>query len=466
MSMPLYTAIKMKIDNICDPLLVDIFNEWVDKESRIILEGMNLLNNYLFYCIDNHIDYDINTTLLRQCCIMIINPATKIGRIKSNFRKPILKKGMSIFMINKIMGDYREKIARYKKIGEENRNRTETLRIAYNEYFPDKGLEKFKNEKCLTQPIENFSETFMANIQNHTVLRYFQYQLRYLTSIAKNKLINSDMSDEQLSIISRYIQKRINLNENIDFEYNDKFSSNLYISIQIIVEQIIEEQIELLTIERPTYKELNLTKDNNYFYKKNYVSILKCNTNNILKYYVLLSKYLTDNKEKSFSVLPQLSLGYQHIMFDERTLYTIYNTWKKRDPSVTGFVNLTAKVFQSKFSYYYDEMFNIKKKCVRCYKQGFRPSMISTDGFSASIIFKHNSKKVVKQSKKIKEDQPKIDISKLNKGKPLRSGIYDADCIICPEEYLDLYYKKGWDTGNNNMIYQVSEAERYVGWSQ
>ena len=452
MSSPLYTANKMKLVNVCVPSLVDIFNAWVNIESRIIYEGMILLNNYLFYCIDNQIDHNIDTTLLRQCCMMIIDPDIKIGRVKINFKKPVLKKSMSIFMVNKIMKEYREKVARYKEIGEANRRRTETLKIAYNEYFPDKGLDKFKNAKCLTQPIENFSETFMVNIQNHTVLTYFQFQLRYLILITKDKLKDFEISDEQISVVSRYVQKRINLNEIIDFMCDDKFPSSLYLSIQVIVEQIIDEQIKLLTIERATYKDLNITKDNDYFYKKHYDRILKNNTNRIIKYYAMLSKYLTDKEDKSFSILPQLSLGYQHIMFDERTLHTIYNKWKG--------TNLTAKEFKDKYDFYYNEMFNVKKKCIRYYKQGFRPKMISTDGFSVSIIFKHNSKKVVKHIKKAKEDQPKIDISKLNNGEPLRSGIYDADCIICPADYLENYQLKGWDTGNNNMIYQVSEAER------
>ena len=38
--------------------------------------------------------------------------------------------------------------------------------------------------------------------------------------------------------------------------------------------------------------------------------------------------------------------------------------------------------------------------------------------------------------------------------------MYDADNITCSDEYLNKYHKKGIDSGNQNMIYQVSEAER------
>src|SRR6185503_5542022 len=54
----------------------------------------------------------------------------------------------------------------------------------------------------------------------------------------------------------------------------------------------------------------------------------------------------------------------------------------------------------------------------------------------------------------------KIDLETLNNGKPLTHGMYDADKIKCSEEYLKKYHKKGIDANNENMIYQVSEANR------
>src|SRR2546421_12867365 len=83
-----HQAIKFKLSTIVhDPALSVIINDFVLKENKIIFEGMNLLNNYIFYCLDHNIDFYIDTTLIRQCCMLIINPKRKLGLIKTNFKK-------------------------------------------------------------------------------------------------------------------------------------------------------------------------------------------------------------------------------------------------------------------------------------------------------------------------------------------------------------------------------------------
>jgi len=62
-----YKAIKFKLDTIVrDPKIYEIINHFVLQENKIIFEGMNLLNNFIFYCIDNNMPIDIGTTLIRQ----------------------------------------------------------------------------------------------------------------------------------------------------------------------------------------------------------------------------------------------------------------------------------------------------------------------------------------------------------------------------------------------------------------
>ena len=91
---------------------------------------MNLLNNYIFYCLDNNLTIQIDTTLIRQCCMLIINPKNKIGRIKTNFAKPDLtdKTEEEIIIINKKYDDTKEN---YKKKGEINKARLEPLKLAF-----------------------------------------------------------------------------------------------------------------------------------------------------------------------------------------------------------------------------------------------------------------------------------------------------------------------------------------------
>lgn len=454
-----YRAIKFKSHTIVtDIALVEIFDNSVEKENKIIFEGANLFNNYAFYCLNNKIPTNLNTTLFRQCCMLIIDPDVKIGLIKTNFKEPDItdKTADEIIEINKKFNEMKEN---YKKIGDENNARVEILKNVYNTYFPKKDLEKFKNEKCLTIPIEEFSQTFMANVDNHFVLNYFRFQLRYIQSILNKKLkeleLEPEINDFQLSILSRYIQKRINIKEKIDFVCNDKIPNETYQRIKNHIDVIIRTQIKLLTVDRVTYDILGLTPETSMFYKKNCEAILrKTNKDNILKYFSIMSKYLTEQGEKSFSLLPQLSLNFHHITFNKSALSSVYNTWKNK--------KLTIKQFEKDFDKYFNEMFNIKKKCVRCYKQGYKPKSISTDGFSVSVIFVHKDriKRPTKSKKKKNDVSEKLNLETINNGDPIKAGLYDADDVICSEEYLAKYHKKGIDTNNDKMIYQVSEADQ------
>ncbi len=460
-----YYAIKFKLNTIVnDPKLLVIINNWVLKENKIIFEAMNLLNNYIFYCLDNNLSIQIDTTLIRQCCMLIINPKNKIGRIKTNFAKPDLtdKTEEEIIIINKKYDDTKEN---YKKKGEINKARVEPLKLAFDKYFPKDNIEVFKNESGITIPIELFSNTFFANIENHLQLNYFKFQLRYLICIVKNKLLAHKLDDYQISTISRYIQKCITLNENIDFICNDKFPELIFSKIKKNVKKIINEQIKLILIKRSNYADLKITAETSMYYKKSYEQTnLKSSNNEVIKYFAIMSKYLCDYKEKSFSIIPQISLGYQHITFDERIMSDIYNEWKSE--------KITRKVFMENYTKYFNEMFNINIKSKKFYKKGYIPKVLSTDGYSVSVMFTikkkddiKNKKNAVKVKKTVKKkalinEVEKVNLSTLNKGIALKNGMYDADKIICSEEYLKLYHKKGVDSGNKYMIAQVSEAER------
>jgi hypothetical protein len=445
-----YRAIKFKLDTIVrDPKIYEIINHFVLQENKIIFEGMNLLNNYIFYCLDNNISINIDTTLIRQCCMLVINPKRKLGVIKTNFNRPDLsdKSADEILIIEQKINTKNEKT---KLIGEANRNRLVNLKRAYNNYFPKQNLEKFKSEAGITLPIEMFSETFLANIENHFALNYFSFQLRYLTCICKEKLIKFDLDDKQISTIARYIQKCITLDEDIKFICNDKFPTTTYSKIENHVKSIIEDQIKILSIKRCKYTDLKLTPETSMFYKKHYDKILRDNKDGVIKYYVKLIKFLTEKKEKSFSIIPQISLGYQHIMFDSRIMNVIYNKWKG--------TKLSVKTFGEKYFEYFNEMFNIRR-CIKLYDGGYKPKVLSTDGFSVSVLFAKKVKSKRKTKKAIRTNT-KLDLSTLNEGKALKSGMFDAENIKCSEEYLKLYHKKGIDSGNKYMISQVSEADR------
>jgi hypothetical protein len=455
-----YQAIKFKLHTIVnDPKLSEIINHFVLQENKIIFEGTNLINYYIFYCLDNNIHIKIDTTLIRQCCMLAIDSDKKLGIIKTNFTQPDLidKSAEEIRIIKKEM---KEKKVKAKKKGNANRNRLKILKCVYNNYFPKQNLEKFIEEAGITLPIETFSKTFLANIENHFALNYFSFQLRYLTSIVKNKLSKFDLNDKQISIISRYIQKCITLNEEIIFTHSDTFPATTYSKIDRLVKLIIEEQIKLLTIKRFKYVDLELTPNTSMFYKKRYDKILRDDKDGVIKYYAKLIKYLAEKKESTFTIIPQISLGYQHIMFDSRIMNVIYNKWKG--------TALSVKTFNENYFKYFNEMFNIKKKCARRYKGGYKPKLLSTDGFSVSVLFAKKKvkkeagpkTKAKKKAKKIAGVDEKIDLSTLNGGMLLRSGMFDAKDITCSDEYLEYYYKKGIDSGNQYMISQVSEAGR------
>jgi hypothetical protein len=174
-----YQAIKFKLNTIVnDPKLSEIINYFVLQENKIIFEGMNLLNNCIFYCLDNNIHIDIDTTLIRQCCMLVIDPNKKLGVIKTNFKQPDLT-GKSVDEMRIIEKKEKEKKDKAKKKGDDNRNRLKIIKLAYDNYFPKQNLEKFNDESGITLPIELFSNTFLANIENHFALNYFSFQLRY-----------------------------------------------------------------------------------------------------------------------------------------------------------------------------------------------------------------------------------------------------------------------------------------------
>src|SRR6185503_12142238 len=144
-----YRSIKFKLDRIVrNPQLSDIIDAFVQKECKIIFEGMNLLNNFVFYCLDNSIPVTIDTTLIRQCCMMIIDPDTKIGRTKTNFKEPDFT-GKTDDEINVLTKNFEDMKARYLEVGTGNRNRVATLKLVYNDYFPKNNLEHFTNETCI-----------------------------------------------------------------------------------------------------------------------------------------------------------------------------------------------------------------------------------------------------------------------------------------------------------------------------
>ena len=156
-----YHTVKFKLETIVnDPRLVDIINNLVVRENKIIFEGVNLFNIYIFYCLDNNIPVNIDTTLIRQCCMFVIDPNKKLGKIKVNFPKPdVTDKSEGEIAI--ITQKHKDKIIRSKEVGEANRDRVNIIRLAYNNYFPKENLDKFSNEIGIMIPIELFSNTFM-----------------------------------------------------------------------------------------------------------------------------------------------------------------------------------------------------------------------------------------------------------------------------------------------------------------
>jgi regulator of sigma D len=171
-----------------------------------------------------------------------------------------------------------------------------------------------------------------------------------------------------------------------------------------------------------------------------------------------MSSFLTSNGQKSFSVVPQNSLDLHHIQFDCRSLPAIY------DDTFNETVNM--KDFEVNFVTYFDKLFNLKKLRLRMQKRDFYPKYIFSDGFSISVGF---AKKCITRKTKTKSKPKKIssdnktNLESFNNGKPLMSGIFEGDNVICSQKYLDQYNVIAYDVNNKNMFKGISDSNKIYG---
>lgn len=93
-----------------------------------------------------------------MCELIIHNGKCKLGRVK---------------------GKYGEKEENRGKIAKGD-SRLNTLTKVFNEKYNVLDHEKYKNEKCITGPIEYSPQTFFANINNHISMNFDKFQNKYL----------------------------------------------------------------------------------------------------------------------------------------------------------------------------------------------------------------------------------------------------------------------------------------------
>jgi len=468
-----YKVAKFNLFNILrDKLSFPIVGKTTFFIDLSIRCGTHLTTLYMLYCLDNELDINLDTTLIRQCCMLITNPDKNMGRVKENFEefeiyfsKLQKNKGVDISKIPKKNIEeekikYSEKCKNITNEGIKNKKRLETIREVFDKYFPqDKLIPNYTNcnDTCLTAPIELFSDAFITNIQNYTTYNYFKFQFRYLKFIVTRDF--PELNKKQLVRITHYIQKCISISDDKEFNYNIKNSSideDLYMKLKKRIDKIINDELKNITITRPSMSSLN---SNTYDYKKSFgfINILKSNTENIIKYFYKISNILTSNKEKGFNIIPQYSLDVHHINYDYRSLCTFYNK--------TFNQNLTIGKFEHNFVDYFNELFDLGKVGIKMKKIDFYPKLISTNGYSVSIIFAKKCTAIKKSINKPKKSKSNInttkeDLETLGKGQPLISGLYDADNVFCTEKYLEQYNIIGYDINNKNMFVGIDEANR------
>jgi hypothetical protein len=99
---------------------------------------------------------------------------------------------------------------------------------------------------------------------------YFKFQLKYLKSIIQINFV--ELNKKQINTITYYVQKCININDVIDFNFNVKnpcIDKELFDQLQTRITNIISDQIKHIPISRPTLSDLNL-KDVYYDYTKSF----------------------------------------------------------------------------------------------------------------------------------------------------------------------------------------------------
>ncbi len=368
-----YKTFKFKATSIVNNInTIDILKQYTSQLNKIIEAGTFLFNTCILYCLSNKLDIVLDSTMIRQCSMLFIDPNKKMGRIKQNFNKQPNYAEKSKNEIKELKTKFTKKCENIKNTGIANKKRLEIIQFVYHNCMP---LDKIPDNTLTCKdtyssaPIGKFADLWITLVQNHITYNYFKFQLKYLKFIIQSNFV--ELNKKQINTITYYVRKCININDDVEFYFNVKnpcIDKELFDQLKDRITNIINEQISHIPFDRPCSNDLNL-KEVYYDYTKSsvYEKLLKNEFNCVIKYFYLMSSFLTLHEQKSFSIVPQYSLDLHNIQFDCRSLPAIY------DDTFNETVNMAD--FENNFVKYFDKLFNLKKLRLRMQKRDFEPSI-------------------------------------------------------------------------------------------
>lgn len=421
-------TLKCKLNSICDnDIIKQLIINRVHKSNKIIFEGSQLFYIYILYIIENNIQIKITSNTIRRCMRHLIIDSCN-SRVRGKTEEDKLIKIKEDQIIKKVKNTY----FNFNTIGREN---------------------DFINEDELMKPIEATCDIYFTNLKLHISRNFKKYQRRYLfykLSKLINKTTNELIGKSNVKFIVYAVQQKIN--GNLDYSYRTDIRKNKYDKIVNefdIIKFINNENILIKNnIKLPigSSEELvNISEDNIYDY---------------LKYFHMMLKELSENKEKKFNLIPHFSPKMRYVRLEARPLSKIYNDWKKEINSDKNNIKINVKDFEKDFRNYLDEMFTVKRKFKKILKKYPTVRSICTNGYDVSIGFE-KTKTIHYIPKKKEEDDKKIIPEKKEKKikelidfeeKYTKNGLFDATEIKSNNEFLNKFDIGGVDPGNSIML--------------
>jgi hypothetical protein len=84
-----YKTFKFKAMSIVNNVNTTyILKKYTSQLNKFIQSGIFLFNSYVLHCLSNNLDIILDSTIIRQCCMLFIDPNKKMGLVKQKFKKP------------------------------------------------------------------------------------------------------------------------------------------------------------------------------------------------------------------------------------------------------------------------------------------------------------------------------------------------------------------------------------------
>lgn len=450
-------AIKCKLKSICKfPQFTDIIRKRVIETNKLMTEAYYLFNLYVMSFIDIDAIQSIDYSTIERCALLVLG--------NDNFRnRDILENKRIDDEVNRIIS--LQNIPDVLPIEHKYDHEQETLCMDYELmllktvfkklYHPSKFVTDLSTIKSVTRPIEYFSRDMMGNLKVHTTTRFWLFQKKYIKHKVIEKFKEYKLSKNLLISITNCIQGNINSDKNQIYVKSKKLKKHPeFNAIGPLIIDLVKSEKKFVPVEKD--------------------SIIK-----VLKYYHFMLSYLEENEFKRFSLLPQLNLGLSHVKFDSRLLCVMYNDLmdqlaeEVKETSIKkvqdkynfnfGIKNIPIKKFEANYKEYYKRIFNLKPFKFQK-KNKHNLISISTDSYSACLLFEKVKPIKEKQSKEDKKNKiiEKIDLTQKYKNKKFIRGLYDSDNCKASSEYIDTFHKIGIDPNNKIMLYCVDENGKSI----